>query len=184
MRAAISSISIVALLAGCAATVPPSLHEPENTVSFAIARVDPDAHRGQPVRWGGTIVHIENRASETRLEVLARPLADDARPTAEGPSQGRFIATYSGFLDPYVYTVDREITVVGNLMGSETRTIGSFLYRYPVIHAKTVHLWPARDNRAVDDPYYYDPWWPSPWYPWGYPFYYPYPYYRAPHWRY
>ena len=183
MRTAIALMAALPVLAACITAVPPTLREPANAVSFGAARADLDAHRGQPIRWGGTIIHIENRASETRLEVLARPLADDARPNLDGPSKGRFIATYSGFLDPYVYTADREITVIGILTGSEARTIGSFLYRYPVIHAATVYVWPARDNRAVDDPFYYDPWWPSPWYPWGYPFYYPYPYYRSPYWR-
>lgn len=58
----------------------------------------------------------------------------------------------------------RETSVIGTLAEPMTRDVGEYEYRFPVVKAETVHLWPRQEQRVT----YYDPW-PSPF--WG-----PYPY--------
>ena len=184
MATPFKTFALVLFLAGCATTTPEGLREPDNPIALSEARHDLDSSRGRNVRWGGTIVNITNRAADTQLEVLARPLTAGAQPNLDGQSEGRFLVRFSGFLDPEIYARDREITVVGILQGREPRAIGDFRYDYPVVRAARVHLWPKRPQQTYDNRYPYDPWWPSPWYPWGYPYYSPFPYYGPPYWRY
>lgn len=159
-----------------AISVPPPLD-----LSLAEVRSDIPAHLNQRVRWGGSIAGVENRASETWLEIVARPLNSSGRPSAGDESFGRFIAKVKGFLDPAVYATGRLVTVAGIVGGGLTRTIGEYPYTYLVIDADTIKLW----ERPMEAPYYYsspfyDPYSLRPLNPW-YPWYSPYPYYLYGH---
>lgn len=179
------SFAWVSLLAGCATGVPQALRfTPPDAINLPMAVHDADTYRERQVRWGGTIVEIKNQSHATTLEILSRPLTKSTRPDLQGQSEGRFIVQYAGFLDPAIYDQNREVTVVGQLDGVTSRLIGDYHYNFPIVRATTVYVWPIRQERANEDPYYYDPWWPPMWYPWGYPYYYPFPYYRPPYWPY
>jgi outer membrane lipoprotein len=86
------------------------------------------------------------------------------------------------FLEPMRYSSERLVTVNGTVAGSETRKVGEYPYRYPLIAVDTQHLWPVEPEPAdLDhypwwwhDPWYYDPLYYDPWYYPRYPFY-PYP---------
>ena len=163
-------------LASCASTVPLSIREPaRGDPGVAAAAADINAYSGQEVRWGGSIIAAENRASDTWLTVLARPLDSDGQPETDDQGFGRFIAVVGGFLDPAVYAQGRLITVRGHITGSKQRNVGAYPYRYPVVKVDSYHLWPPLKERTYRD---YPPYWYSPWYdPW-YPFYGPrWPYY-------
>src|SRR3569623_722142 len=118
---------------------------------------------GTDVRWGGSIVKVENRPAETVLEIVARPLQDYGRPAEVGESSGRFLARYSGFLDPMIYTKGRSVTVVGKIAGEEQRPIDKYTYGFPVVAIENYYLWePLPSMPAYQPPYFYDPWWPYP----------------------
>ncbi len=142
---------------------------------------NPDAFVGKRVRWGGTIVTVENRRTETWLEIVARPLQRGGRPTSTGATTGRFFGRVAGFLEPETYQRGREVTVVGTLSQSITRTIGEFPYPFPVVNVETAYLWeqlpdydPYYYRRYYWDAPYYYPWWPYgpfhhyPYLPYGY----------------
>lgn len=159
-------LCVLLLLSGCASQIPLEIREPPAASPlFSQVRDDPKAYQGQPVRWGGTIVKVENRPTETWVEVLAKELGSEGRPVESDASLGRFLMKAIGFLDPVVYRTDRRITVYGRLAGQETRKIGDLPYTYPVVQADTYYLWSER--RYYD----YPPYW---YYPYYYP-YYPYP---------
>jgi outer membrane lipoprotein len=151
-------------LVGCASTVPaPIRTAPPGAPTVTEVRGDIDRFVGQPVRWGGTVASVDNRAKETWVEIVARDLGSDGRPVDDDRSEGRFLARVGAFLDPAVYTAGRQVTVAGVVDGSATRPIGDFPYVYPVVRAQTVYLWEPLPERV---PYYYDPWWfYDPWYP-------------------
>lgn len=178
-----SSIPLLLLLCACATNIPDAIREPPpNNPTVEEVRHNMESYIGQRVRWGGTIAGVENGKTETRLEVVARDLDGNGRPRATDRSPGRFLARVEGFLDPAVYSNGREVTVVGTLAAPETRRIGEYTYRYPVVKADMVHLWePREEPRQYRDPYYYDPFW-RPWGPWG-PFS-PWhsPFYPGPRW--
>jgi outer membrane lipoprotein len=133
-------------------------------------RADPERFLGSQVRWGGVISGVDNRADDTLVEVVARPLGSSGRPRETDTTQGRFLARVPGFLDPAVYRTGREITVLGKVAGLESRPVGDYPYPYVRVDAQAHYLWAVRE--PVRDPYYphwwYDPWYPyHPWYgPW------------------
>jgi outer membrane lipoprotein len=174
------AVLLAAALSGCASDIPrPIRHAPATQLDVATARRGVEQLRGTPVRWGGTIASVENRATETWVEVVEQPLDSSGRPKETDQSGGRFIASIDGFVDPHVYSNGRQVTVAGTLEKTVTRKIGEFPYDYPVVKAETHYLWATLQE--LSPAYYYGPYWYDPWYPWGYP---PYPYYYYRHYPY
>jgi len=167
----------VLLLAGCATVPEPLRGGPQQSPDPAQVRAEPDQYAGVAVRWGGIIVNVENGPTQSEMEVVSRPLGDDARPLDTDQTSGRFLARINGFIDPMDYATGREITVVGVVKGVEQRNIGSHSYRYPIVEVTSQYLWPL-SLPPMPDYYYYSPYY-DPWYPFG-PFYYPY-YYSYPY---
>ena len=170
----------VAVLGGCTTPVPQVIREPlPGSIAVAEARAHPQAHIGERVRWGGTIVKVENRQADTGVEVVSRPLSEGGRPLQTDHTGGRFIASFNEFLDPAVYTEGRRLTVVGTLVDTVTRSIGEHPYRFPLVKVDTAYLWePLPKGPPYYDPFWYDPFWDPywyyPWYPWHRPWRYPY----------
>ncbi len=132
---------VVVLLSGCATTVPePIRTDPADPPDLAEAQSAPEEHQDAPVRWGGVVLRLDNLADGTQVEILARPLDGAARPRDGDRSAGRFIARFPDFIDPAVVTAGREITVVGTLDGTLSRTIDDFAYTYPVVAVTGHHL--------------------------------------------
>jgi outer membrane lipoprotein len=129
---------------------------------------------GRDVRWGGVILATRPDASRTCFEVLSRSLDRSMRPRNEDLTQGRFIGCTAGFHDPAVFKKDREISMTGRVEAIETGQVGEFEYRFPVVAADFVTMWPERPDVIIYD--YYDPFF-YPWYGWGPYYHYPYPYY-------
>jgi outer membrane lipoprotein len=158
------SVIIAGVLGGCASV-------PHQLAGNDFANVTPqqvvgqNAH-GEHVRWGGEIIKVEPKPDSTCFEVLSRELYSDARPSRRDGSDGRFIACGKGFYDPAVYTKGRDLTVVGQVAGTEQHQVGDYNYTYARVDADGVYLWPRRDRYAgtYDPwPYYYgDPFW-GPW---------------------
>jgi outer membrane lipoprotein len=171
------------LLGGCAtATFPPEMLEGVNqALSLGDLRQAPDAYRNEKVMLGGEILATTPRADDTEVEVLGRPLRRDDRPARTDASDGRFLVLAPQFLDPAVYTKGRRLSVIGTFTGEEERSIGDQRYRYPVIAAEQVRLWPP-ELPAFAYPVYPYPWYLGP--PWwggayfGPPFYQPW----GPYW--
>lgn len=136
--------------------------------------MDIDRFKGVEVRWGGEITYVENKAEDTWIEVVSRPLSKSGRPNEDGPSGGRFVARFKGFADPVVYQVGQQLTVLGTIEGKSRRAIGDFEYAFPVVSVTGSHLWPPEPEVDRDYPpwWYYDPW----------PFYPPWPYYPPYYW--
>lgn len=175
MARGVAGLVGIALLAGCATTVPEHIaRAPAADPSLAEVRADPAAYQGRDVRWGGTIVEVENAADESRLEIIARPLRRGGRPEEADASPGRFIALLDDFIDPAIFAEGRDVTVFGTVAGEREGRIGERAYRYPVIEVRDHVLW--QPIRSRDYPpvvyrgyYFHDPWY----YPWG-------SYYRPP----
>ena len=165
---------IVLLLFGCAAQAPvPVSKIPVAKVSVAEVRADSTRFIGTEVRWGGTISRVENKATETWVEIVSRQLRASGQPREAGKSSGRFVASFKGFMDPVVYKIGQQLTVLGSITGQTKRSIGEHEYSFPVVSVTASYLWPvALEPGYYDYPppfWYYDPW---PFYPWSHPHYY------------
>lgn len=128
---------------------------------------------GSHIRWGGSIVQVENKQSESWIEVVGRRLGTNGKPVTGDTSLGRFIAVIPGFIEPTIYQKDRLLTVYGKVEKTITRTVGDYDYLYPVIMTVEHYLWEKEPPYYDYPPYWYDPWYRDPFWP-----YYPrYPYY-------
>ena len=164
------------ILGGCASDPLKSVDVSEVTVAQAAGL--PDASRGKLVRWGGTILGIENRKEYSLVEILGKPLASFSEPDDRRTSTGRFMARIPGFVDPAEYHEPNRLTVVGRLDGVTKGKVGDYSYTYPVVEVQQRKFWAG--NYQVSEPVYYSPWWYDRYY-FGWPHYYGYPpYYRYP----
>jgi outer membrane lipoprotein len=161
------------LLVSCASSVPQQIRRaPPDNPALQEVLADSSGHAGRQVRWGGVIVETENQSSSTTVTLLALPLGSTGRPKIGDDSPGRFMAIVPTFLDPTLYSENRRMTVSGTLSGSETRKVGEFPYRYPVVEVQQYYLWPVDLPLPprYRGPWWYDPWWYDPWYDYGYPY--------------
>lgn len=155
-------ILATALALGACASIPDELAGEYGGPS---PRAASPADVGAEVRWGGRLLAVTPEAKRSCFEILSRPLSRIARPVADGGGSGqRFLACRRGFVDPAAYPAGADITIVGRLSAFETRMVGDYDYRYPVVRLRAAHQWPRR--RALDpDPippprwWYYEPFW-------------------------
>jgi outer membrane lipoprotein len=184
-RSAISFVAylllffVLGVVTACTPAISKQLRqEAGKPVPFEALQKRTDDYKGRVVIIGGYILETANEPEGSWLTVLQSPLNSLNRPESSDLSKGRFLVWSQEFLDPVVYSKERRITVGGKVRGSEERKLGSLTYRYPVIEAKEIHLWPE-EGKYVGPYYpYYDPWiypwYPYPWYPYPYPYRYPY----------
>lgn len=135
-----------------------------------------DQVEGLYARWGGVVAEVENRPDNTLVEVIGKPLGFGSRPNETEEISGRFLARLEGFIDPASIPTQREITVVGPVVNTVTRSIGEYQYEYPVVAADAYYLWDERLDRDYHYTYHRYPYA----FPYGHPFFYPGFYYRLP----
>lgn len=145
-------------------------------VSFEELIADVDQYKGQTVILGGYVVSVENQKSQTRIVALQTPLGLGQRPKSKDLSRGRLILISKGFLDPEVYTKDRQITVGGKVLNSSANDPQA-AYPYLEIQVEEIHLWSV-EKPVAPYPYWYDDFW----YPYPYPGWYRYPYWHRHYW--
>lgn len=161
-------------LSGCAVISQQVRARAYPPIAFKDLLQNPDAYRGKTVILDGYVIKTCNQVDNTLIFMLQTPLGLGQEPGAKDASQGRFMVSVKGFLDPEIYTKDRRITVAGTVIGSRVERDDQLHYRYPVLESIEIHLWPKYEYVY---PYpYYDPWFYGP-YDWG-PYYYNYPYSR------
>ena len=172
-------VALHKLLTGCATTsdVPKLITtKPAEEISVARVQENPRTYIGKQVRWGGAIIGVENFKQHTLIELLSRKLSTNGKPTYRGSSEGRFMVTVKGFIDPEEYPKERLMTVTGMISKVIEKKVGDYPYVYPMVEAEAYYLW----SEKLGDPYpyhyrpfYYDPWYaPWPYSRYRYPFYY------------
>ena len=144
----LSVLVMVSMLAACASQPPAAISRiPASNLTVAEVRLNPEPSIGAVVRWGGVIKKVENKSSQTWLEVVSHRLGEDGKPQQEGGSDGRFIAVLSGFVDPVVYQTGYLLTVVGVIESFVSRPIGDFQYSFPVVEVSGSYLWQKYRSR-------------------------------------
>ncbi len=108
---------------------------------FSELQRSPGDYKDEVVLLGGKIIDTKVNATSSEIIVLQLPLGGGNRPQVGDQSTGRFLIRSKQLLDPALYRKGMAITVVGKLVGNETRTIDEFKYNYPVIEPIEVKLW-------------------------------------------
>jgi outer membrane lipoprotein len=181
----VSALCLIFLIAGCTRyeVIPERLENQVNyKLRFSDIKDNPDAHKGEIVVVGGEVLSIERMEDRTQIEVLQLPLDKDELVPANRrtTTEGRFIALSRGkdTLDPAVLEEETAITIVGEILGSDTITIDKDQRRVPVLGIKDLTIWDeARYWGAPYGGYGYGWGWgyPAGFYsgyrPFGYPYY-------------
>lgn len=136
-------------LAGCAGGPKYPINK-ETNVPPREAIEKADALKGKTLVWGGVIAKADNLADATRLEIVAYPLEWDQHPNTDASALGRFIVETEGYLETADYAPERRVTVQGRLEKIRDGRVGEANYRYPVLSADKLHLWPV--ERIVGEP--------------------------------
>lgn len=164
-------LPVIALVSGCASNIPAQIrNEPVDNLSVATVSSDPEQYIGKNVRWGGSVVKVENKVDSTWIEIVSTNLGSFGQPgELDEDSQGRFIAGFDGFLDPAVFKEGRKITVYGLVENPIIGKIDEHSYSYPFVKASNHYLWSetyySPHRYYADYPYYeYPYWWYRPYY--------------------
>jgi outer membrane lipoprotein len=152
-------VILAALLHGCVSALPAGVVGDVNrNLTVAALRRNPEAGVGQRVIVGGEILATRPRPGLTEIELLTRPLRYDDVPDRTDASDGRVLVHTTEFLDPAVYARDRQVTVVGAVSGAEERPVGDVNYKYPIVTAQHIRLWPPPSPALYPYPYDGFPW--------------------------
>jgi outer membrane lipoprotein len=173
-RAAFALVTFLLLLcAACAPTISRQFrNEAATSPSFQDLVAHPEEYQGRVVILGGYIIELQNEPGGSVVTLLQAPLGIENKPKSRDLSEGRFVVTTDRFLDPEVYVQDRQLTVGGRISGVREQSVRGMTYRYPVIKAQEIHLWPKDVYQGPPPDYpFYDPWhpWGDPWDPLAYP---------------
>jgi len=169
LRTSLLAILITVFTGSCSVISQQIRTESMPSIDFKILVQEPDKYLGETVILGGYILETKNLTDQSIIRVLQAPLGFGEEPESRDYSEGRFIISQKGFLDPEIYTKDRKITVAGTVVGSEVEKVDDFSQPHLKIQSREIYLWP-------EDQQYY----PTPYYePWFYP--YPYYWYRYHH---
>ena len=128
---------MIVLTGGCVTAYP----EADNLAALGVEAARDGQSSRQMVRWGGTIVDVQNDDAGTRLQVVSRPLRANGRPIRDDRSEGRFIARVATFLDPEIYKPGRDISVIGTVGAVEEGTIGEASYSFATIDVENYQYW-------------------------------------------
>jgi outer membrane lipoprotein len=164
---------ILSLLWGCTVMSDQVKEEALPPIEFKALIKDVEKYKGDTVIVGGYVLSVENKSDHTRIVAVQAPLGVGERPKAKDLSQGRLILVHKGFIDPEVYTKDRQITVGGKISGSSTLTPKA-PFPFLQLEVKDIHLWPI--EKPASDPYWDDDFYPY-YYPWRW-----HPYRHHHHW--
>jgi outer membrane lipoprotein len=171
-------VILIALFVGYCSVISQHIRtESISPIDLKILLQEPNKYKGETVILGGYILETDNLTDQTIIKVLQAPLGARDEPKSRDYSEGRFIVSQKGFLDPEIYSKDRKITVAGTVVGSVVEKVNEFSHPYLKIQSREIYLWP-KDQEYPPAPYY-EPWfYPYPFYWYPYRHYYPYYWYH------
>jgi outer membrane lipoprotein len=159
-------ILMTLMIAGCTSVITDEVRSMvDDTAGIDEVLNRPEKYLGSTVLWAGIIINTKNFGNHTVIEVLQKPADYQGRPKDVDISNGRFLARTEDFLDPAIYSIGREITVAGKVLGHDTAPVGDYNYTYPVISITELYLWPA-EPEAIYNYYYYPSYFHHQWKYW------------------
>ncbi len=137
-----ATLSFSMIFDGCTSTRKhPNRQESYEKIPFSEILRSPEQYRGKVVRLGGVILDVVNKEEGSTLEILEQPLNWRGRPKPGDDSGGRFIAVFGEFLDKEIYRTDRQVSIIGEIIGMKTAPIGETTHNYPLLSGREIRLW-------------------------------------------
>jgi outer membrane lipoprotein len=115
-------------------------------VSFKTLAQETDRYKGKTVILGGYIIETKNISGVANMTVLQTPLGRDEEPASHGRSEGGFILSYNGHLEPEVYEKGRRTTVAGKVAGRADEEVANCPKPCLKLEYRQIYLWPMYDS--------------------------------------
>jgi outer membrane lipoprotein len=115
-------------------------------VSFKTLAQQTDRYKGKTVILGGYIIETKNISGVANMTVLQTPLGPDEMPGSQGRSEGGFVLSYKGHLEPEVYEKGRRTTVAGKVVGRAVEGTGKCPSPCVKLEYRQIYLWPMYDS--------------------------------------
>jgi outer membrane lipoprotein len=115
-------------------------------VSFKTLAQETDKYEGKTVILGGYIIETKNIAGVANMTVLQTPLMSGEEPSTTGRSEGGFILSYNGRLEPEVYEKGRRATVAGKVAGRANEGTGNCPEPCLKLEYRQIYLWPMYES--------------------------------------
>ncbi len=145
------------LLQGCSYAISPDVSRTaDRTITFEHLQADPSSFKGKTVILGGLIAQVRHVKNGTLIEIVQKELDYWGKPRRTDRTGGRFIVHQPRALDVLVFAPGREITIAGEVTGTEERSPGDSAVLYPFIIAREIKLWP-REKPGWEKPQFLDP---------------------------
>jgi outer membrane lipoprotein len=122
-------------------------------VSFKTLVQQTDRYKGKTVILGGYIIETKNISGVANMTVLQTPLGRDEMPVSHGRSEGGFLLSYNGHLEPEVYQKGRRTTVAGKVVGRVDEGTGNCPSPCVKLEYRQIYLWPVWEEPS----YFSDP---------------------------
>ena len=148
-------LSTVFLVSACATSVPQNISQaPTPNPSLAEVLAQPDAHKGEFVRWGGVVLAVAKPANQTEIEIQVKQVDSSGKPISTDLTQGRFLAKLAAGVEPaQPYAPGSMVTIYGMLDSVQTRSIAEKPYDYPLINVQKLYTWSAESDYNFPDYY-------------------------------
>lgn len=139
--------ALIVILGGCAHVMSEAgLAGVDSSITYADIKKNPDSLTGKVVIVGGVIAETRSSGDVMQMEIAQLELLENGVPYDGSPSQGRFLVVSGELLDPLFYRPGSLVTVIGEIKGQRTQKLESTDYRYPVISAREIRLFPATET--------------------------------------
>ena len=115
-------------------------------VSFKTLAQETDRYKDKTVILGGYIIETKNIGGVANITVMQTPLGRDEEPVSHGRSEGGFILSYNGHLEPEVYERGRRTTVAGKVAGRIDQGAANCPKPCLKLEYRQIYLWPMYDS--------------------------------------
>jgi outer membrane lipoprotein len=143
---------LLPLIAGCArvSVLPDAIAaRVDPDLTFSQLQASPDSYKGHLVVLGGEVLRVTPAKGGSWIEVLHLPLDSWNIPKAERTaSEGRFFAFRKGALDPAVLEGRMPVTIIGEVAGAATRSLGGSNTVLPLLRVESLTAWEKRPTAA------------------------------------
>lgn len=137
----ILTLPLLLLLAACTHLISEkSLDRADRSVSFAELRKNPDAFRGKFVILGGLVTAVRQNREGVQLEVVEYPVDSEEMPEVTAESGGRFLVNLPPNVGYATFKPGVLVTMAGEVVGKEVRSLDKMEYSYPVLVVKEIHI--------------------------------------------
>jgi outer membrane lipoprotein len=141
----ITVIFIYSVFCSCASrkVISDEIKAEAERVSFKTLAEQTDGYKGKTVILGGYIIQTKNISGVANMTVLQTPLGRDEMPVSQGRSEGGFILSYNGHLEPEVYEKGRRTTVAGKVVGRAVEGTAKCPSPCLKLEYRQIYLWPV-----------------------------------------